>query len=42
MIIFTVGVNCSQTDLEAITDGNADVEILNFDPEKLYYEIKGL
>ena len=38
--IFFLGVNCTQSDLEAIISGNDDVELLDLDTEKLYYEIE--
>ena len=34
------GVNCTQEDLEAIISDNEDVELLDLDTEKLYYEVE--
>ena len=35
---FSIGINCTKADLEAIIDGNDDVELLNFEEGRLWYE----
>ena len=35
---FSTGINCTKADLEAIIDGNDDVELLNFEEGRLWYE----
>ena len=33
-----LGINCTQEDLEAIISDRADVDLLDFDDQKLYFE----
>ena len=33
-----LGINCTKADLEAIIDGNDDVELLDFEEGRLWYE----
>lgn len=37
-IVFFTGVNCTKEDLEALTNTNNDVELLEFDENELWFE----
>ena len=37
-IVFLTGVNCTKEDLEALTNTNNEVELLEFDENELWYE----
>ena len=38
MITILLGINCTQSDLEAIINGNNDVEIVGLDSNRMWYE----